>query len=76
MIPKVAVTKVESGLQPLRGDPGYPLKETNAIGQARALRIGLGEELSLSFFRLGETPFRQPSPTASFLSKIYTFIWI
>ncbi len=38
VIPKVAVTKVESGLQPLRGDPDNPLKETNAIGQARALR--------------------------------------
>ncbi len=33
--PKVAVTKVESRFQPLRGDPDNPLKGKKAICQAR-----------------------------------------
>ncbi len=56
--PKVAVTKVESRFQPLRGDPDNPLKGkkgylsgTQPTGSA--LRTGPEEELSLVFFAEG-----------------------
>ncbi len=64
-----------SRLQPLRGDPDNPPPEgTNAITQARtpqARTSGPAREKNFQcrFFRLGGTPFRQSSPSSSYLPE-------
>ncbi len=69
----VETTAPGSRLQPLRGDPDNPPPEgTNTIAQARtpqARPSGPAREkyFQCRFFRLGGMPFRQSSPSSSYL---------